>query len=303
MTRTWWRIPLLVFGVFACSTAILMIKASEAHPAVLTSYRLFIGAGLLAPAWWRDRRRFGPLTRRELGMAALPAALLSAHFISWTVGARLTLAGNASLVVNMTPVVMPFLLFLLVRERITRGEIAGTAVAIAGMLLLTAGAARVRREYLWGDLICFGSMVVFTAYLAMARRFRSGSSLWRYLVPLYAMAGLLSLGPAAWLTGGRLGLPPREWLWMGLLGLVPTVMGHSILNHAMRTMRGQGVAVVNLGQFAFAGVFAFFLFSEVPPWTFYPASALVVAGSVLAIRATPPRQPPALRPGPEADPT
>ncbi|MCU0787405.1 MAG: DMT family transporter [Verrucomicrobia bacterium] len=39
--------------------------------------------------------------------------LLAVHFISWIAGARMTPGANASLLVNMTPAVMPFVLYLL----------------------------------------------------------------------------------------------------------------------------------------------------------------------------------------------
>ena len=46
-----WRYGLLCCGVFACSTAVIQIKASHTHPLVLAALRLAITVVLLAPVF------------------------------------------------------------------------------------------------------------------------------------------------------------------------------------------------------------------------------------------------------------
>ena len=68
------------------------------------------------------------------------------------------------------------------------------------------------------------------------------------------------------------------------LGIIPTVVGHSLVNYAMKHFRGQIVSIINMGQFVFAGMMAYLFFDEVPRWTFYIASALLVLSAWIAIR-------------------
>jgi drug/metabolite transporter (DMT)-like permease len=284
----WAPYALLVLGVYACSTAVIMIKASRIDPVLLSAYRLLVAAAALSPLMVRARRRHpGTDAWADLRRAVVPGALLGLHFVTWIVGARMTLSANASLIVNLVPVALPFLAFLAAHERLTRGELAGTAVALAGALLLGASDFHLSRRTFWGDVICFGSMLFFALYLAFARRNRGVPDLWLYLVPLYALAGVLCLALAL-ATGRRPGpYSLREWTLVLGLGIVPTVIGHSILNHAMRRLRAQAVSIVNLGQFVFAGAMAFALFREAPTPAFYVASLLLVGGAVVAIRAAP----------------
>ena len=74
------------------------------------------------------------------------------------------------------------------------------------------------------------------------------------------------------------------------LAAVPTVCGHSLLNAAIRGIRGQVVSLVNVSQFIFAAVMGYLLFGEAPPVVFYAASAIVVAGLAIVVWATPPEQ-------------
>jgi drug/metabolite transporter (DMT)-like permease len=128
-------------------------------------------------------------------------------------------------------------------------------------------------------------MLLFSFYLVSARVNRSFPDIWLYLVPLYAVAGIICLLVAFVVSGPLSLLSWRDVLIVMGLAIVPTILGHSILNQSMRHLRGQIVSVFNLFQFLFAGVLAYFLFGEVPSPVFYAAGALVVGGAIVVIHA------------------
>lgn len=284
------HLSILILGVFACSTAVIMIKMCTVDPVLLASFRLLVASITLTPLFLRDLHAHrGRYTQRDLARTFLPGALLAVHFITWIIAARMTVAANASLIVNLVPVVMPFLLIAVVGERINRGEIIGTGTAMAGLFLLTVADYKLDRGHFWGDVLCFVSMLFFAVYLVLARRNRKlVPTMWLYVVPIYYLAGILCL-VAALATGAN---PFQVYsvrniqLILGL-GLIPTVIGHSTLNYALKHLRGQIVSIVNMGQFIFAGTMAYFLLDEFPKPTFYPACLLLVTGCAIAIRSTP----------------
>jgi drug/metabolite transporter (DMT)-like permease len=274
----------LVFGVFAASTSVLMIRWSDEHPLLVGSYRLLIAAALLLPLFLRDLRRRGRgYSPADLSQTLLPGLALALHFIAWIVGARMTPAANATLIVNMNPVAMPLFALLLHREVITRSELAGTAVAIAGVILLGVSDFRMSGGTLAGDLICFGSMVLGTLYFALARVYRSRGSLWLYVVPLYAVSGLFCFTLSLFFTNPFKPYTPNNLLNILALALFPTVVGHTVFNYAMRKFRGQPVALASLGQFVFAGILGYFFLGETPAPLFYVSSALAAGGACLAV--------------------
>lgn len=280
------QLALLMLGNFACSTSVLFIKASAIHPVLLSSYRLWVAVLALSPlfvrAWLVHRHQFSP---RELYKTLAPGVLLGLHFISWIIGARMTAAVNSTAIVNLIPLATPVLLFLLANERLRASEWRGSLLALGGVVLLTSRDYSLGAQYFLGDVTCFVSMLLAASYLVLARRNRHFPSIWLYLVPVYAVAALLS-GATSFAFESPFSRPhPQFELWMVLgLGLVPTVIGHSALNNAMRHVRGQVVGLSNLSQPLFAGVTAFVLFSEVPDPIIYPAGALIIAGATLAFR-------------------
>jgi drug/metabolite transporter (DMT)-like permease len=280
------RLLRLVGGTFCCATAVIMIKASSEPPALLAAWRTLLAALILSPVCVRDMRRERVrLSWRSIRPALLPGVFLGVHFVTWIIGARMTPAAHSSLIVNMVPVVMPVLLYAYTREALTRAEIGGTLLAMAGLVLLGWSDLHVSAESFAGDLVCFGSMLFFAWYLALARRNRGARSLWLYIVPLYVVAGLTALGPALLYANPIKAYQPVELALIAGLAIVPTVFGHTILNRSMQVLRGQTVALTNQGQFVFAAFMAYFIFGETPSLPFYPAVAFILAGAVIVIRA------------------
>jgi len=275
---------LLLVSVFAASTAVIMIKASTVHPFLLASLRLFVAAAALMPIYLRDLRRHrAAYTGAHLRASMLPGVILAIHLMSWVVGARMTPTANASLIVNLMPLAMPFFLAWLVGERLTGREIAATGIALVGVIILTATDLNLSATYFVGDVICFGSMLFYAFYLALGRRNRTFPTVWLYLVPLYLVAGVLRMAVALFFVNPIQPYPAREVALILGLGLVPTVIGHSLLNRSMQYFRGQIVSILNMGQFVFAGLMGYWLFDEVPAWSFYVASALLAVSAWIVV--------------------
>ncbi|MEI6874212.1 MAG: DMT family transporter, partial [Spirochaetota bacterium] len=219
----------------------------------------------------------------------LPGLVLGLHFIAWVFGARMTLAGNATVITTMVPVAMPFLVFLMTRELPRRAEVIGTMLAMAGIAVLALFDYRVEPAHFAGDLVCFVSMLFYAAYLALARRNAPKEGLWLYLVPLYLIGGLFCFFCGLPFADPVRGVTVNDVVMTAALALGPTVVGHSLMNRAMTRLSPQTVSLLNLTQFVFAAILAIFLFSEVPGPEFYAASALIVVGVAIPVikRGTP----------------
>jgi drug/metabolite transporter (DMT)-like permease len=279
------KIALLLVGVLFCSTAIIFIKASAINPVLLAALRLFVATGFLLPFFLRDLKKEPIPLAQCLHSALLPGLFLGVHFMTWLIAGRMTTAANASLIVNLVPVVMPFILIVLVKERVNAMEIWGTLLALAGTFVLFGADFKISQDCFMGDIICFISMLFFAVYLALGRRKRTYRSIWLYVVPIYTVASIICFIISLFVVN-----PLKEpwsaheiWLLLGL-AVLPTVFGHSILNWAMTHLRGQLVSIVNMGQFVFAAIMAYFIFAEFPSVEFYPACTLVIGGALLAMR-------------------
>lgn len=284
----------LITGTIAASSAVLMIKASTIPPGYLGSLRLiFASIIFLVPAILQFRKTYRnapeltpPSLKEILSIASPPGVLLGLHFITWNIAARLTLAANASLIVNMIPLIMPVLAFLLYKHSLHRRETLGSLIALGGIGFLSYGSVQLDPEYIAGDAMALFSMFFFASYLILAKRGRN-LPLLTYLVAVYVTGSITSFLGGLVIDGPfRLEylMVPELYFVLGL-ALIPTMLGHSFINLAMRHLPSQVVSIAQLTQFMWASFFAWVLFNEIPSWTFYPAATMVVAGGFLSISA------------------
>lgn len=262
-----------------------MIKASTTDPVLLAGLRQLGAVLVLLPVYIRQLRKHNLTFSLQLVLpSVIPGLLLAAHFATWNIAVRLTLAANASLIVNSVPVAMPFLALALNRERITAREVFGTLAAMGGIAVLSFGEVQLSREHANGDLIAFLSMLFLATYMALARRNNRLPSIWLYVVPLYAVGGIADVAASLVISGTpQIGTVPLDAAFVALLVFVPTIVGHSTINHSMRILPSQVVSLSMLLQPLFAAIPAFFLFQEVPRPTFYIAAVLIIVGVVSSV--------------------
>lgn len=280
---------ILFLGAMTCSTAVIMIKASKLDPVLLAGYRLFIAGLILLPLYFRDLKKSRKKVRDTL-FSCVPGVVLGVHFITWVIGCRMTYAANATLIVNMVPAVMPVILYFLIKEVLTKKEVLGSGFAVSGIVILMLTDFKINEIHFKGDLICFGSMILFALYLVLSRKYRDSGSIWLYTIPLYITGGLVCFTISA-----IRGIMPWEgvnWTETGYiltLAILPTIVGHSALNYSMKVLRGQTVGVLNLSQFVFAAIYGYVFFSEVPGKVFYISVLLLVVGICIIVskKATP----------------
>ena len=273
----------LFVGVVACASSVIWIKLCSIDPIQLTGLRLILATAILSPFAIHDwRKHRDDLNWRHLRDAAVPGVVLVAHFITWIMGARMTLAANGSLLVNLSPIVTPFLLFLIVGERVNRKEILATLFAFLGLVILFVSDYQLMPEHLAGDAMCLTSMLLAALYLTLGRKFRHHPTNWLYVVPMFGSAGLIAIAISLLFTDWSTLQWQTEYKWIAAIVLIPTILGHSSVMYAMRHIRGQIVTILNMTQFILAAALAWVFLSETPSTAFFPAAFFLMVAGVLA---------------------
>lgn len=281
------RAALLLFGIFCGSTATIFVKASREQPLLVAAGRLLIAALVLTPFFLRELKAApGNYGWRQFGWACLPAAVLAINLSIFVVGARMTQAANAGLIIGLTPVAMPFYLWWLMREKINRQEVLATLVTLAGILVLIGGNLHTSRTNLIGDIIVVASMLALTGYMALGRKNAARLSLWLYVVPLFWVAGLICLATALFFINPVKAYAMSDLLAILGLGVISTALGQTILNYSFKYFRGQTVSLANMLQPLFTGAMGYLFFGEVPHPYFYFAVLLIAAGIFVALRSS-----------------
>jgi drug/metabolite transporter (DMT)-like permease len=258
-------LPQLVLAILAIATSAPLVRWAQPAPALtVAAARVALAAILLAIAGRGALGQLRALPRAERGLVVVAGLLLGTHFGVWITSLYFTSTAASVALVAMNPV-FAALFGGLVGDRVARREWLGIAIAAAGCATLAGGDWQAGGDALFGDGLALLGAATAAGYLVVGRRLRRSVPLAPYLAAVNAIAGV-GLVVVAVVAGARFtGLPASSWAAIALSALVPSLLGHTLLNRAVRTTPTHLVALAILGEPVGASVMTWALFAETPP--------------------------------------
>jgi drug/metabolite transporter (DMT)-like permease len=273
------------FAIVALAFASIFITRLEragVPPITIAFYRIALATCLLAPAAlalkWRE---IFSLSGRDLLLLALGGLFLALHFGAWITSFKYIPIATSVVLVNSHPLFVVIASYFFLGDRPTRRHLAGTAIGLAGMAIISHDGLKGAEFALWGDSLAILGALAIVGYFIVGRKARSRVSLLAYVTPLYAFCSVLLL---VWVLGSGSRLYPYDstvWLYLLVLAVVPTILGHTVFNWAIKHVRPSAISVVFLGEPVIASLLALLLFGQQPSLSTLIGGAFVLGGVCL----------------------
>lgn len=274
----WTALAALVGGACIIGLAAILVRLSHAGPAATGFWRLVFALPLL---WLLTRRNTGAIGAPP--RMALWAGLFFALDLGfWHYGIRYTSVANATVLTNLTPVVVTAFAWIFLRQRPLALFLLAVAVAVGGASLMAyaKGGGAVRNQPL-GDALSVATAFWYALYfLCMAEgRKTAGASqmmLWSGIVgaPLLLAAAVVLGEPLTPATAGG---------WAACIGLgLMHVTGQGSIAWAMGRLPTSTASVTVLVQPVVAAALGWILFAEAIGPLQGLGAAVTLAGIVLA---------------------
>jgi drug/metabolite transporter (DMT)-like permease len=284
--------PLLTAGLIATGVLAVSfsgpIAASCLAPALAIAFwRNALGAAAGAPyTLLRRRPELASLVhrdRRVLATAVLAGLFLALHFGLWIPSLRLTTVTASTALVTTTP------LFTVAITRlrgisVPRGVLVGVLLALVGVVVITGVDATGSARALRGDLMALAGGAAAAGYVAAGESVRRTVGTASYTLVAYTTCALTLL-PVCLLTGTALsGFSARSWVEIVVLTLTAQLLGHTLLNRALRSAGATTVSLAVLLEVPGASLVAWVWLGQVPPLAVLPGALLVLAGLAVVVR-------------------
>ncbi|MFQ5569979.1 MAG: DMT family transporter [Rhodothermales bacterium] len=282
--------PILALGLICFAMSPILIRFADEAPAMaIAVWRTALAAVLLLPfAFRRIGKEVRQFSRREWGLIIGAGIMLGLHFVAWIESLYHTTVASASVLVWTNPIIMAVLGFFFLHERISRGLALGIALAMGGAALLgwgdwtdTSGQAS---NPMLGNGLAFTAAVLVSIYLVIGRVVRQRYSWLAYVLPLYGVVSLTTLGMALMLDTPLFGYSPTFYVLCLLMALGPSIAGHGSFNYAVRYLPVALLGVLSLLEPVGASIAAYFLFDEIPNLFAVIGMLLVLFGVTFALR-------------------
>jgi len=255
-------------------------------PLTLAASRFLIAASCLAALLGRvpeEERRLGEDRWLLVGMALSGVVLFTPALY---LGLQHTTAVNATLINGTGPLITGLLAALLIGERMSRRQLSGAALGLAGVIALISGG----RLRFWqtmdsnlGDLIVLGAVALWALYSVLGRqtmRRRSALSASAYAallgLPLLLLAAIWEIRASGFAFRLNL-IPPLLYI-----GIAPGVIGFLSWNAGVRRLGASGAMVFYNTLPLYGALLGHFLLGETLGVTHLIGGALIVGGGLWA---------------------
>jgi drug/metabolite transporter (DMT)-like permease len=275
---------LMLIAVVAISSSGPLIAATAAPALAIAFWRnAFSGAVLLPWAAVSRRPELLGTDRRTLLVAAGAGVLLAVHFGTWVPSLSLTSVASSTALVTTQPV-WAALLARAGGHAVGRGVWIGIGASVAGAALVAGVDVQVSARAFAGDVLALVGGCAGAIYVALGGSARRRLSTVSYTAICYSVCAALLL--ISCLIGGvRLGgFDANTWLKLVALTAGAQLLGHSLLNVALRSTTATVVSLVVLAEVPGAALIAAVWLGQVPSATAWPGFALLVLGAAVVVR-------------------
>lgn len=263
-------------GAVLIGLAPIFVRLSDVGPVACGFWRAALAWPVLAIAAWRAPAA----SPRGASLGGLVAAgvFFGADLAFWHISIGHTSVANATLLANVAPVFVAAAAWLLFRERISAGFLAGLVLAMTGAAILVGHSASLSRDSALGDAQAIVAAMFYAGYLMTVARLRrdhatSTVMAWTSLVVAASLLAVaVAMGERIWPAS------LHGWLVLAGLALLSHVGGQGLIAYSLASLPASFSAVGLLLQPVAAALFAWALLGERFGWQQALGGVVVLAG-------------------------
>lgn len=272
---------ILLLAMFSVSSTSLVVRSVATVPAlVLAFWRMITASGML---WGysaiRPAGKLSPINKKRILFAGI---FLGCHFACFFLGIRNTSIANATLLGCMAPIFTVFIA-IFQKRAIDKMTYAGLIVAIVGGWVVQSGDLSLNSTNLFGDAVALLSALFLAITFVLAEEIRQETDNVIYGRSLFFVASITILFIATIAGDSVLNFKAADMPWFLFLGLVPSILGHNLLNYAVKYITPTAVSSVPLGEPVIASLFGLLLFGEAIPFGALLGGPVVLIGVYIII--------------------
>ena len=255
-------IPIAMVSV---SFAAIFIRFSDSHPIAIAFYRMFFSSLILLLFIPRYLDEIKSMSKRDFFILFTTGLLLAVHFSAWFASLRYTTVASSVVLVSAHPLIVAWISGWYLNEKTNRKAVLGIIIAMLGIVVMTFSDYTVGKLALFGDILALIGMLAVAGYLIRGREMRKRMSLIPYTFIVYSTSAFfLALFSIPFSTSFKV-YAPREYMIFLALAIIPTMFGHTLYNWALKYVKASFVSVSLISEPVLSSIFAFLIFTEVPP--------------------------------------
>jgi drug/metabolite transporter (DMT)-like permease len=280
-----------VAGAMTIAFSAILVDLADVEPATAAIFRCAYALPVLGLLAWLEDRRHGPRPWRERRLAVPAGIFFAADLIFWHHAIQDVGAGLATVLGNLQVVVVPFVAWAVLGERIQSRLLAALPLVCSGVVLISGvlETGAYGDDPLRGVVFGFLTGLTYAGFLLVLRQ--AGSDLRRPAGPLFDTTVVATV--AAVIAGVALGeadLVPAwpSHAWLVVLALTSQVLGWLLITVSLPRLPAALTSVTLTIQPVCSVMLGMILLGEEPSALQLAGVACILAGLVsVALRRVP----------------
>tara|TARA_B100000214_G_C23964696_1_gene627098 strand:- start:513 stop:1367 length:855 start_codon:yes stop_codon:yes gene_type:complete len=275
------RLYLILFlAMVSVSTTAIIIRYVPTVPALtLAFWRMFLSAGFL---WLYSYRYNSKITKKNKFRTLIAGIFLGLHFSLFFIGVRNTSVASATLLANTGPLFTAMFSFFN-KEKLNRQVFIGLCFATFGVLIVQSTGLISNETTGWGNFVSLlsGCSIAITYMFASDIRKKTENIVYGRSVFFFAAITIALI--AFFSDVSLVAFTKKDVPWFVFLALVPSILGHNLLNYAIKFFPPTAIASVPMGEPIIASILSYILFFELVPSGAFWGGPFVFFGIYLII--------------------
>ena len=246
-------IATIFFGMTYVLTKICLNYSTELH---IISFRFLIA--FVISLIFLQRKIF-PIKIKEILYSLILSVLLFMVFITMTIGVKYTTATNASFLISLSVIFIPFFSWIFNKEKPKKRIFIVLIIALIGIMLLTLDK---NLEFHIGDILCLICSLLFSFHVLITERFVKNNNPVALSVLQFAWVSLFSFLLQYPIKNFVIPKNKIFWLSMVLLGVFCTAFGYIVQTIAQKNLSSTVVGFILSLEPVFSGIFGYFFLNE-----------------------------------------
>ena len=269
-------------ALVSVSSTALVIRYVSVVPALTLAFWRMLSASLFL--WLYSLIKIQqPLSLINKKRIVFAGVFLGLHFTCFFLGVRYTSIANATLLATLGPVFTSIISFFQ-GKKTSRNVYFGLGIALFGIIIIQYGDLSLSPKNLFGNALSLLSSFFIAVTFTTAAEIRKDTGNVSYGRTLFLIAAI-TIGLIAVISGVSLINFQRDHIpWLLFLGLVPSILGHNMLNYALKYFSPTAIASVPLGEPIIASFFGFLIFSESIPSGAMISAPIILGGIFIVLK-------------------
>jgi drug/metabolite transporter (DMT)-like permease len=274
-----------LLGALCIAFSGIFYRYADVSPSTVTVFRCLYGLPVLILVAALERRRYGPLPRRAIGLAIVAGVFFAGDLLTWHHAVDAVGAGLATVLGNLQVLVVGLVAWAVLRERPPTPVIAATPVVLVGAVLISGivGSGAYGEDPPLGVALGSATALFYAGYLLVIRR--GTNDIRRPAGPVaISTASTMVVAVIAGIVIGDLD-PVPAWPshgWLALLGLTSQSIAYLLISMSLPRLPAAVVSIILLVQPVVTVLLARVLLAEIPSAYQLGGVLLIVGGIALA---------------------